>query len=188
MFWITENAPNYSMYMYLSSAMKAAYVHWLCRNRVVLCFYSTCKYKVSVSNSSYSVLLQYKFTLLYCILLHGRSNGPHKEDWPDKRKRSWGLLRGTVIVETWVYKIAGKLFAWHWFFWQHDHELPTVVRTRCIHISRALRNTSKVISLPLLTFQTLYFCTYLHVHNTTHKLPSVIGVVIKETCGLITKN
>ena len=88
MFWITENAPNYSMYMYLSSAMKAAYVHWLCRNRVVLCFYSTRKYKVSVSNSSYSVLLQYKFTLLYCILLHGRSNGPHKEDWPDKRKRS----------------------------------------------------------------------------------------------------
>ena len=50
--------------------------------------YSTRKYKVSESNSSYSVLLQYKFTLLYCVLLRGRSNGPHKEDWPDKRKRS----------------------------------------------------------------------------------------------------
>ena len=50
--------------------------------------YSTRKYKVSESNSSYSVLLHYKFTLLYCVLLRGRSNGPHKEDWPDKRKRS----------------------------------------------------------------------------------------------------
>ena len=50
--------------------------------------YSTRKYKVSESSSSYSVLLQYKFTLLYCVLLRGRSNGPHKEDWPDKRKRS----------------------------------------------------------------------------------------------------
>ena len=50
--------------------------------------YSTRKYKVSESSSSYSVLLQYKITLLYCVLLRGRSNGPHKEDWPDKRKRS----------------------------------------------------------------------------------------------------
>ena len=115
---------------------------------------------MSESSSSYSVLLQYKFTLLYCVLLRGGSNGPHKEDWPDKRKRSWGLLRGTAIVETWVYKNAGKLFTWHWFSWQHDRELPTVVRARYIYISRAPRSTSKVNSLPILTFRTLYFCAY----------------------------
>ena len=58
------------------------------QQHICICTYSTRKYKVSESNSSYSVLLQYKFTLLYCVLLRGRSNGPHKEDWPDKRKRS----------------------------------------------------------------------------------------------------
>ena len=43
--------------------------------------------KVSVSNGSYSVL---QFMLLYCVLLRGRSNGPHKED---KRKACYEVQR-----------------------------------------------------------------------------------------------
>ena len=67
-------------------------------------------------------------------------------------------------METWVYKNAGKLFAWHRFFWQHDRELSTVVHARCIHISRAPRNTSG--NFPTVTYlsDTLFFHVLYIVH------------------------
>ena len=89
-------------------------------------------------------------------------------------------------METWVCKNAGKLFAWHWFFWQHDRELPTVVHARCIHISRAPRNTSKVISLPLLTFRTpflhvLYVYEYVYMCVHTYVLVWCVVVSVNKS-------
>ena len=83
-------------------------------------------------------------------------------------------------METWVYKNAGKLFAWHWFSWQHDRELPTVVRARYIYISRTPRSTSKVISLPLLTLRTLFFDAY---RTCVHTL--MLRVIDASTCEIV---